>query len=147
MIRSILVVCVGNICRSPVAERQLRAFLPDLVIGSAGLAALTGQPADAVMTEVSAARGLSLAGHIARQFTPALGRAHDLILVMEPGHRVAILHLAPHLSGKTMLLDRWTDARGIADPYRQSRGAYERAYDDIARATDSWASTLIESRR
>ncbi|MFA9231998.1 MAG: protein tyrosine phosphatase, partial [Microgenomates group bacterium] len=46
MFNSILVVCVGNICRSPVGERVLQAALPNLIVSSAGVAALVGNPAD-----------------------------------------------------------------------------------------------------
>ncbi|WP_441294782.1 arsenate reductase/protein-tyrosine-phosphatase family protein, partial [Klebsiella pneumoniae] len=47
MFNSILVLCTGNICRSPIAERILRDFFPEKEIDSAGLGALVGKPADA----------------------------------------------------------------------------------------------------
>ena len=51
--QSILVVCTGNICRSPVGERLLRSRLPDMKVDSAGIAALTGEAADPVMAETA----------------------------------------------------------------------------------------------
>src|SRR3989338_2222591 len=122
MIRSVLVVCVGNICRSPVGERLLQTLAPQIAVTSAGLGAFVGQPADATASEVAAAYGLDLRGHAARQFTPALGQAADLILVMEPGHKAQISRDTPQLSGKTMLFDHWSGANGIADPYRPPGG-------------------------
>ncbi len=46
MFKSILVVCTGNICRSPIGERLLRQHLPDRHIASAGIYGLEGSPAD-----------------------------------------------------------------------------------------------------
>jgi protein-tyrosine phosphatase len=120
MIKTVLVVCVGNICRSPLAERLLQAHAPHLTVTSAGIGALAGHAADATATEVAAGHGVGLDGHIARQFTAELGRAADLILVMEAGHKAQIARDTPQLSGKTMLFDHWNGAKGIADPYRKS---------------------------
>lgn len=142
MIRSVLVVCVGNICRSPLGERMLREALPGLDIRSAGLAALIGQAADEVTQVVAAEHGLALDGHVARQFTPELGKASDLILAMEPGHRREIARQAPELSGRTMLFDQWTGGHGIPDPYRKSRAVHEEVHARIAAAADAWARRL-----
>lgn len=90
MFRSVLVVCVGNICRSPLGERALRRALPDLRIDSAGIAAVVGHEADRSATEAAAEVGVDLGGHVARQLTGPLGAGYDLILVMEPGHRSEI---------------------------------------------------------
>lgn len=142
MITSVLVVCVGNICRSPVAERVLQAKLPDLAVTSAGIGALVGHAADETAAEVALAHGVSLDGHKARQFTPELGAKQDLILVMEAGHRQEIGQLAPQLLGKTMLLDHWSGARAIEDPYRTSREFHQLTFDKIEFAASAWASRL-----
>lgn len=142
MIRSVLVVCVGNICRSPVGERLLQANVPSLRVSSAGLGALVGKPADYVATEVAQAHGLSLDGHAARQFTAALGQAADLILVMEAGHKAQIAREAPHLSGKTMLYDHWSGATGIADPYQRSVQFHDSVFQQIETAAKAWAKRL-----
>jgi protein-tyrosine phosphatase len=142
MIRSVLVVCVGNICRSPAGERLLQTLAPQLAVTSAGLGALVGQPASATMVEMAAAQGLDLHGHAARQFTPALGQAADLILVMEPGHKARITRDAPHLSGKTMLFDHWSGASGIADPYQRSVDFHRAVFGQIETAATAWAERL-----
>lgn len=138
--RNILVVCVGNICRSPLGERLLRSRAPGLVITSAGVGALVGKPADATATKVALRHGVSLDGHSARQFTPALGAAADLILVMEPGHRAQITREAPQISGKTMLFDHWTGAKGIADPYQMSEDFHEEVFKQVDAAATAWAA-------
>lgn len=141
-IGSVLVVCVGNICRSPVGERLLARALPQTRVGSAGIGAVVGASADQTMSEVAAANGLSLEGHVARQFSSEMGAAHELILVMEPGHRAEIIRQAPHLSGRVMLFDQWTGAKGIPDPYREPIETHRAAYGAIAAAAEGWITRL-----
>ncbi len=86
--------------------------------------------------------GVSVDGHAARQFTPELGQNADLILVMEPDHRQKIAESSPHLSGKVMLFDHWTDRKGIPDPFRRSEDFHELVFEQIAAAADGWAQKL-----
>lgn len=142
MTRSILVICLGNICRSPVGERLLQARLPDCRVASAGIAAMVGHPAEAQSAETALRHGLSLEGHVARQFTPDLGAAHDLILVMEPGHMLHVARYSPQLEGRCRLFDHWTGARGIADPYRRPAAFHDRIFAQLEAAADAWAAQL-----
>lgn len=146
MVSKVLVVCVGNICRSPIGERLLAARAPGVTVGSAGIGALAGHPADATAAEVAARRGVSLEGHVARQFTAEMGEAHDLILVMEPGHRREIVASAPHLAGRCMLFDHWTGAAAIPDPYRREVAVFEDVFERIDRAAAAWAGKLAPRR-
>lgn len=145
-LQSVLVVCVGNICRSPVGERVLAAELAargaDISVSSAGIAAVVGHGADDMATSVAQAEGVSLDGHVARQFTRELGSAHDLILVMEPGHRREIVRIAPDLSGRVMLFDHWAGGKGIADPYRRSQEFHEIIFHKVRDAAQLWVEKL-----
>lgn len=60
MFNSILVVCTGNICRSPIGERYLRNIMPDKIIDSAGTGALVGHDADISALKIAAKHGISL---------------------------------------------------------------------------------------
>lgn len=142
MFRSVLVVCVGNICRSPLGERALRRALPDLRIDSAGIAAVVGHEADRSATEAAAEVGVDLGGHVARQLTGPLGAGYDLILVMEPGHRSEISKRWPQLSGRVMLFDQWSGGRGIEDPYRRSGEVHRVVRDKILTAAEAWVARL-----
>lgn len=113
MFNSILVLCTGNICRSPIAERILRDFFPEKEIDSAGLGALVGKPADASAINVAEKNGISLQGHKGRQFTAEMGRRYQLILVMERMHLEQVSNIAPELRGKTMLLGHWNGNKDI----------------------------------
>ena len=140
--RTILVVCVGNICRSPLAEGLLRRDLTGMTVTSAGLQAVVGHGAQGEMAALALGIGLDLSDHRARQFTTAMGAAQELILVMERGHRDAITRMAPHLTARTMLLDHWSSANGIADPYQNGQAAYEQAFAAIIDASKTWAARL-----
>ncbi len=134
MFDSILIVCTGNICRSPIGERFLRRELPNKKIDSAGTAALVGHDADESAIKVSVKHGLSLDGHKGRQFTASLGRQYDLILVMEKYHIEQIGRIAPEARGKTMLFGQWLNCREIPDPYRKSEEAFNSVYQLIEQA-------------
>ncbi|MFS7242576.1 protein tyrosine phosphatase [Serratia proteamaculans] len=142
MFDSILVVCVGNICRSPTGEHLLKQSLPAKRVSSAGLGALVGKPADATATEIANQHGLSLEGHQGKQLTAAMCREYDLILVMEKGHIDAVCRMAPEVRGKTMLFGHWLGQREIADPYRQSREAFEFVYRLLDESAQKWAKAL-----
>jgi protein-tyrosine phosphatase len=139
---SVLVVCIGNVCRSPVGERVLKDKLPGVRVESAGLGALVGQPADETAASVAARHGVCLEGHKARQFDSRIGGAVDLILVMEPEHRLQIAESSPHLSGKVMLFDQWTGQKGIPDPFRRSEEFHERVFELIEAGAAAWAQKL-----
>jgi protein-tyrosine phosphatase len=142
MFNSILVVCIGNICRSPTGERLLKKALPNKEISSAGLGALVGKPADAMASEIAEQHGLSLEGHQGKQLSASMCRKFDLILVMEKAHIDAVCKLAPEVRGKTMLFGHWLGPREIADPYRQSREAFEFVYCLLDESAQKWAKTL-----
>ncbi|MGY5956305.1 low molecular weight protein-tyrosine-phosphatase Wzb [Kosakonia sp. BK9b] len=142
MFNKILVVCVGNICRSPTAERLLKKYQPALIVESAGLGALSGRSADASAVSVAADHQLSLEGHIARQITGKMCREYDLILVMEKRHIAALCEIAPEMRGKVMLFGHWDNEREIPDPYRKSREAFEAVYTLLDQSARQWAQAL-----
>ena len=144
MFNSILVVCTGNICRSPIGERYLKRALVGKKIESAGTGALVGHAADPAAIKVAEKYGLSLDGHVGKQFTSQLGRQYDLILVMEKEHIEQIGRIAPEVRGKTMLFGHWLEQREIPDPYRKSEEAFLSVYQLIEQAGQRWAEKLGE---
>lgn len=142
MTQRILVVCIGNICRSPTAELLLRHHLPDLAVASAGISALGGEPMDPTALEVVQAHGLDGRAHVARQLYATLLDAADLILVMERSHVDAVARMEPLAAGRIFLLDHWGDRRDVADPFGQARPVFEDTYDHIERAVRAWLPHL-----
>ena len=144
MIQRILIVCVGNICRSPMAEALLRDRLRgrNVAVESAGLAALVGKPIDADAGAVLAAQGLAADTHCARKLTPELIASADLVLAMDQRQLSAIRAIAPQARGKTYLLGHWIKGADIADPYGQARPVFEETFTLIERAVDAWVKRL-----
>ncbi|MDR5814791.1 MULTISPECIES: low molecular weight protein-tyrosine-phosphatase [unclassified Caballeronia] len=141
MIRSVLMVCEGNICRSPLAAALLAQAMPGIEVGSAGTHALTGQPADPQAVELMRARGIDLSGHVARPASSVLLRRHDLILVMALGQRETLLARHPFARGRVYRLMHAAQ-RDVGDPYRQGRAAFEAALTHIESGLREWLGRL-----
>lgn len=113
---SVLFVCTGNICRSPMAEGLARGFAlgrrPDLAgrlsISSAGVAGLDGEPVTVEAVAAMRERGIDISAHRARSTSRALLERSDLVLVMEELQR---RYLEP-VAGRTpvFLLLRFAEA-------------------------------------
>ena len=146
MIRHILVVCVGNICRSPMAEALLRDALrgqEEITVESAGLGALVGHPADEHAVELMSEQGVDITAHRARQLHPDMVAAADLILVMETGHKISIDTADATVRGKVHRLGEWQD-KDIDDPYRQPKAAFADALRDIEDGVADWVERLTQ---
>lgn len=142
MFHNILVVCLGNICRSPTAERILQKKLPQHRISSAGIKALAGKDADFQAIKTALKHGTIVAGHTARQLDAAMCEQADLILVMENNQIDKVADICPGARSKTILLAQWLPKKNIPDPYTQSEEVFEAVYQQIEEAAESWAAKL-----
>jgi protein-tyrosine phosphatase len=146
MIERILIVCVGNICRSPVAEvllrHELHALDKPVVVESAGLAAVVGSPIHPLARATLQARGFDGIDHVARQITPALINAADLLLVMDQRQASAIHAIAPRARGKTFLLGKWQRDMAVGDPHGKPHADFERAFILIQQGVRDWCTRL-----
>ncbi|HRM32313.1 MAG TPA: low molecular weight protein-tyrosine-phosphatase [Acinetobacter johnsonii] len=133
MFNKILVVCVGNICRSPTGEALLKQLVPECEVRSAGVQAVVG---------IARKYGVEMENHIARQLDAAMCHEADLILVMESGHIRAVDKICPTVRGKVMLFGQWLSNKEIADPYRKSDEMFELVYQQIEAAAQRWAEKL-----
>ena len=141
---NILTVCVGNICRSPVAEALLKDRLPGRKVWSAGLHAVVGHGAETTAREIAMEHGLDLSAHRAQQVAGWMCSHADLVLVMEASHQQELEKLYPTARGKIRRLCEFGPQGGfdIADPYRQPRAAFEAAHAAIARGVDEWVRRI-----
>ena len=138
---NILVVCVGNICRSPIAEAVLKQQHPNKKIDSAGLSAVVGNGADPNALAVMSALGIDMSEHIAKQIDETLVRRADLILTMSGSQSKWIEDRWPHCRGKTFRIGHWID-QDIADPYRHDLSVFEDARQDIFDSLKPWADKI-----
>ncbi len=142
MFDKILVVCVGNICRSPTAERVLQKFLPTLQVESAGLDALVGQAIEPTAARILDNKGFNSSDHLGRKVTGQMVRDADLVLVMEVWQQQRLMKEFPAISGKVMLLGQWQDGLEINDPYKKSEEAFEAVFKQIEQACKLWVRRL-----
>lgn len=131
----VLVVCTGNVCRSPIAEGFLRrafgarlgANAPQVV--SAGTMGWTGSAADPGSVAAAAERGVDISSHRARELEPAEIARSELILGMATEHAQAVVAEVPEARSRTFTLKelvRLMDALPEVDGATPERGLSER---------------------
>ena len=129
--KTVLFVCTGNTCRSPMAACLLNAYCAErrlpLRAESAGLYAADGAPASDGALAVMKERGLSLGRHTARPVTRALVNDASLVLCMSEAHAAALRERFP---GATTPIEALSPA--VPDPYGGDAAAYRRAADALA---------------
>lgn len=144
---AVLMVCKGNICRSPTAEGCLSALLPDLTIDSAAIMDWNiGRPPHAETQAVALARGIRLQAQRARQITAGDFRRFDLILGMDDENMVALQAIRP--ADATAVVGRLGAylepgrPAAIADPWGHDRAVFEAVFDQIHAATAGLARLI-----
>jgi len=141
MIRTILVVCVGNICRSSMAQYLIGEKAGRVTVTSAGLDAIVGAPPDRHATRVMSDMGIDISAHRARQISKGLVSDADLILSMETTHRHEIMRRYPGASGKVFRLGE-IGQFDVADPYGKSIAAFHIAFESIRQGVDAWVPRI-----
>jgi protein-tyrosine phosphatase len=142
-ITHVLIICQGNICRSPLAEAYLKHLLADrmqrITVDSAGLETSVGRPAHNFAKAVGQVQGLILDSHETRPLLKDHIEKADLIVVMEYAHRYRLLKLFPHAKNKAFLLRQFVSSHDleIADPYSGTMRDFEDCFDIIKRSCDS----------
>ena len=148
MFNRILVVCIGNICRSPMAEGLLlqalnKAGMQAIEVRSAGLDALIGQKADKTVIRLMKEQGVDLSAHRGQQLNRDILRWADLVLVMETAQKLSVESWEPSARGKVYRIGEWSDF-DVPDPYRQSDDKFEVVLELISRGVSDWIPKLME---
>ena len=127
---SILIVCTGNTCRSPMAEYLLRELLKkqsageSFTVQSAGLACYPGDPISENARLVLAERSIDASGHLSRPVSAQAVLSADRIYVMTEAHRQAIAEALPEAADRLYVL-------GVSDPYGMPVEAYRACAEQI----------------
>ena len=154
---TILVVCTGNICRSPIAEGFLRELLQDrgidgILVESAGVSGLRGYPADPEAVRAAAEQGFDISRHRARRVNHKMIERADLLLAMTAEQRDAVIGQVPGSMSRAFTLkelvfllekgngesvegtegERLANAVARANSLRESEPALELLDEDIS---------------
>jgi protein-tyrosine-phosphatase len=148
--RSILVLCYGNICRSPYAAERLRVLLgtpsgPTSVV-SAGFHKFGRPPPDTALA-VAAERGVAMSAHRSRLVDVGMLRDGDLVLVVDPTHATMLRRRFQRREGVLVLGDldpQPIETRTIPDPLDQSDEVFGDVYGRIDRCLEPLARVLQE---
>jgi len=112
-------------------------------VQSAGLSALTGEPADRIAQTLMSSQGIDITGHRAQQLDRELLQWADLILTMERSHTEAIEAMEPTVRGKVYRVGKWDDF-DVPDPYGRPRQAFEQAAQLITIGIKQWLPRLVQ---
>jgi protein-tyrosine-phosphatase len=145
--RTVLVVCHGNICRSPFAAGLLAHVLEPrgTLVASAGFVG-PGRAPPAEAGVAAARRGVDLHNHRSQLVTPVLAREADLIVVMEPGQQRRICERFGRSPKVVIVLGdldpRPIETRAMRDPVDQPLEAFEESYARIERCVHELVAVL-----
>src|SRR5436190_4097853 len=133
IVKNVLFVCTGNICRSPIAEGLFRRLLGnrrDIEVASAGVHAVHGQPPSLYAVQVCEEEGVDISGLRSQPVTPALIDRATHIFAMTGAHMETIQTVFPHGDEKSFLLREFEEPgttvwRDVPDPIGLGRDVYE----------------------
>src|SRR5216110_3692799 len=149
--KSVLFVCTGNICRSPIAEGLFRRLLgnrKEIEVASAGVHAVHGQPPSLYAVQVCEEEGVDISGLRSQPLTAALIDRATHIFAMTGAHLETIQTLFPHGAEKSFLLREFEEPgttvwRDVPDPIGLGREVYEDCARIISNALPS-VLTFVE---
>jgi protein-tyrosine phosphatase len=151
----VLFVCLGNICRSPLAENVFRHLVEEaglegaFDVDSAGTGSWhVGQPPDSRAASVARARGIELRGR-ARQVTHDDLVAFDYVIAMDRDNLEELEHMARggHATARIQLLrayDPRPDGDEVPDPYYGGASGFEDVFDIVSRSCRTLLASILE---
>lgn len=151
MTHKILMICLGNICRSPLAEGILRSKISKKnTVDSAGTGGWhAGELPDKRSVAIAKSKGLDITNQRARQFKISDFDTFDYIYVMDKSNYKDVIALAPNETAKSkvkMILNELYPEKNtdVPDPYYGGQDGFENVYNMLDQACDVIASKLLK---
>ena len=146
--KSVLFICTGNTCRSPMAEGLFRQAVEkrgDFEVRSAGVAAYPGDRPNPETIKLLGSRGISLDGFGSQPVSQELVEQATHVFAMTSGHLEALENLFPDYADKFYLTCEFVDlpGRGVASDVPDPIGMGRKAYEETAKTLDLAIPTLV----
>ena len=146
MAARLLMVCTGNICRSPMAAGIAQDYgfrrMRNVEVRSASVLGLVDKPAHKHAIKVMLELEIDISAHRSQPVTPEIVAWADYILGMEINHSATLRERYPEADDKILLLPTFGGLVEITDPLGGWRGRFRRCWDDIQRCTMAFVDQL-----
>ena len=134
----ILFVCLGNICRSPLAEGILRHINPDITVDSAGTSNYhIGSPPDIRMIEIAQSYGIDISKLKARQFTAEDFNIFNKIFIMDDKNYRNVVNLCYNANNLKKVNYILSNQNNVPDPYFGGKDGFIEVYEMLYKACQS----------
>ncbi len=149
-VKSVLFLCKGNICRSPLADvyftHKVRTAGAAIVVRSAGIETTPGKPAHQLAKEVALSHGISLDAHRTTPLYQDLVQQADLVMVMEVAQKDRVIKLYPEARTKVFVLGQFCrqGSWDIDDPYSGTVEDFTVCFERIRDSCDRVFHHLVE---
>ncbi len=138
-IKSIIFVCTGNTCRSPMAEALMKKLLSeeninDIDVFSRGISVFENSPASDNSIEACKKYDIDLSYHKSKLLSADEIKMASLILTMTSEHKQAIISFMPECKDKIFSIYEFAfgQNKNISDPFGATQDVYEKCLDEIA---------------